>query len=301
MTTNPTDVPQDDDTQVLDAPGDGSAPADEPGDALGGGPEALPTGEETAAEELVITLGDEGSEDDDDLPAEGLTPKAKSAWARLRVEKTEAKRRARELELQLQQAQQRTAPAPVQLGEKPTLDSCDFDAEKLEAALGAWFERKQAVDAEQRRQQEANQAAQSAWNQRLQAFGREKAALPVSDFDEAELAVQEAFNVMQQGIMLKLPKAAKMVYALGKNKKVAGELAAIKDPVDFAFALKELEVTKLKETTRTAAPLPEKTVRGSSPGLVHGKKQLETMRAKAQETGDYTAYYAAKRRAEGRV
>ena len=80
----------------------------------------------------------------------------------------------------------------------------------------------------------------------------------------------------------------------GKNPVKAKELAAINDPVKFAFAIAKME-TQLKVTNKKTAPTPEKTVRGT--GGVSGtvSNKLNELKAKAQASGDYTDYFAFKR------
>jgi len=81
---------------------------------------------------------------------------------------------------------------------------------------------------------------------------------------------------------------ALVVYALGKNPKKAKELAAINDPVKFAFAIAKLE-SQLKIQPRKTAPPPERTApSGNAPisGATDG--HLERLRSEAMRTGDMT-------------
>lgn len=289
---DPTDT-DDDETAVLEAPQDEPSTVDEPeGDA--------PAIDEDEPEEVSITFGDEATPDDDEIPEEELTPKGRAAWAKLRIERTAARREARELKQRLEAQQTQAAPAPVSLGAKPTLEGADFDGEKFAEQLEAWHEQRQKVESEQRKRQEQQQQAESAWRERLGTYGKAKAELKVPDFDAAELAVQETFSLTQQGVMLKgCTNPAQMVYALGKNPKKAKELSALTDPVDFAFAIAKLE-TQLKVTPRATAPLPEKAIRGTAPGSAQSSRTLDALKETARRTGDYSAYMAAKRKAEGR-
>ena len=94
---------------------------------------------------------------------------------------------------------------------------------------------------------------------------------------------------------------ALVIYALGKNPKKAKELAAITDPVKFAFAVAKLE-SQLKVTNRKAPPPPEKTMRGTGPGSGAVDSTLERLREEAARTGDMTKvirYKAEQRRKNG--
>jgi len=111
----------------------------------------------------------------------------------------------------------------------------------------------------------------------------------VRDYDEAEHTVMETLNVTQQGVVLQgAENPALVVYALGKNIKRAKELAAITDPVRFAFAVAKLEA-QLKVTPRTKPPAPEKPMpSGTAPVSGATDSTLERLREEAARTGDFS-------------
>lgn len=251
--------------------------------------ESTETTEETAAEpdETVVTIGDEAPEDDAEL---AKAPE----WVK------ELRKNHRETQRQLREANEKLAAVsgadikPAALGEKPTLESCDFDPAKFESELTSWHQRKLAADEEARKKQEGESAAKAAWQAKLDAYGQAKAKLKVKDVDEVEAVVQEVMSTTQQGVILQgAENPALVVYALGKNLKKAKELAAIKDPVKFAFAVAKLE-TQLKVTTRKA-PAPEEKIKGSGPITGTVDSQLTRLRADAEKTGDYTKVNEYKR------
>lgn len=246
----------------------------------------------------VIDQDDQGegdSEDDDDevvvsIGEEAPPPEEQQQapeWVReLRKQHRELQRKNRELEAKLQTTQ--TETKPVALGKKPTLDDYDYDAEKFEAALTDWYERKKQADSELERARQAEEAQKQSWQEKLNSYSKAKAGLKVRDFEDAEATVSELFNVTQQGVVLQgADNPALVIYALGKNQKKAAELAKIDDPVKFAFAVAKLE-KELKVTNRKAAPAPERTISGT--GRVSGAvdSTLERLRAEAEKTGDYT-------------
>jgi hypothetical protein len=97
---------------------------------------------------------------------------------------------------------------------------------------------------------------QKAWQAKLDGYSKAKAELRSKTLKMPRQPAQELFNVTQQGVMLQgADNPALVIYALGKNPKKAAELAAIKDPVKFAFAVAKLE-KELKVTNRKAAPPP---------------------------------------------
>ena len=247
-------------------------------------------GEES--DEVVVSIGEEAPPPEEQTQA--------PEWVReLRKTNRELQRQNRELQGKLQTSAQ-TEIKPVVLGKKPSLEDHDYDAEKFEEALTHWFERKRQADEVNAKQEAEVMTQQKAWQAKLEGYGKAKAELRVKDFDDAEAMAQELFNVTQQGVMLQgADNPALVVYALGKNPKKAQELAAIKDPVKFAFAVAKLE-KDLKVTNRKAAPPPERIVSGT--GRVSGAvdSTLERLREDAARTGNMTKviqYKAQKRTA----
>jgi len=244
------------------------------------------------SDEVVVSIGEEAPPPEEQTQA--------PEWVReLRKTNRELQRQNRELQGKLQTSAQ-TEIKPVVLGKKPSLEDHDYDAEKFEEALTHWFERKRQADEINAKQEAEVMTQQKAWQAKLEGYGKAKAELRVKDFDDAEAMAQELFNVTQQGVMLQgADNPALVVYALGKNPKKAQELAAIKDPVKFAFAVAKLE-KDLKVTNRRAAPPPERIVSGT--GRVSGAvdSTLERLREDAARTGNMTkviAYKAQKRTA----
>src|ERR1044072_581125 len=97
----------------------------------------------------------ESQEDDIEIPTfadEGEEQEGDTDLVRhLRAELRRTQARAKELEV----AQ---APKPkIVIGEKPTLEGCEWDEEKFETELTAWHERKRQADAEANAGREAEQ------------------------------------------------------------------------------------------------------------------------------------------------
>lgn len=250
-------------------------------------------GEKTEGDddEVVVSIGEE-------TPPPEETTRAPEWVRELRKADREKARRIKELEAKLNAAAA-TETKPVALGAKPKLDEFDYDADRFEQALDAWHDRKRQHDLETERVRQAEQQQQQAWQAKLEGYSKAKAELKVRDYEDAEAIAQEVFNVTQQGIVVQgADNPALVIYALGKNPKKAKEIAGIKDPVKFAFAVAKLE-KELKVTNRKAAPPPERTIQGT--GRVSGAvdSTLERLRAEAEKTGNYTKViqYKAQRRA----
>ena len=250
--------------------------------------------DESDEETVVVTIGEEAPPPEEQEHAEA------PQWVKeLRKTNRELARKNRELESKLKSTT--TETKPVELAPKPKLEDHDYDTDKYEAALEQWHEQKRTHDAAKAKAVAEAEAAEQQWQTKLTTYGKSKAELKVKDFEDAEAVVQETLSVTQQGILMKgASNPAVLVYAIGKNPKKAKELAAITDPVEYAFAVAKLE-TQLKVTQRKAPP-PEKVVSGS--GGISGSgavdSTLERLRAEAAKTGDYTKvtqYRMSKRQA----
>lgn len=243
--------------------------------------------DESGNDEVVVSIGDEETpSSDEDTPA--------PEWVKeLRKNHRQLQKENRELKSQVQ-AVTGAVQKPVELGNKPTLEGCDYDAEKFEAELEGWHDRKIKKDAEAANAAKLAEESNKVWQATLDDYAKAKTELKVKDFVDAEEFVKDTFSVTEQGIILQGSKnPAIVVYALGKNPKKAKELSAIKDPIKFARAIFELE-SQLKVTNRKAPPAPERTVRGSAPSSGTVDSTLDRLRAEADKTGNYTKVMAYK-------
>jgi desulfoferrodoxin (superoxide reductase-like protein) len=287
---------QDDDTIVIEDEGQSTEQTTDEQQSVGDQGEDQTTEDgEGESDEVIVSIGEEAPPPEEQTHA--------PEWVReLRKTNRELQRQNRELQGKLQSTAQ-TETKPVVLGKKPSLEEHDYDADKFEAALADWFDRKRQADEAQAKQEAEVMNQQKAWQAKLDGYGKAKAELRVKDFEDAEAVAQELFNITQQGVVLQgADNPALVIYALGKNPKKAKELSDIKDPVKFAFAVAKLE-KELKVTNRKAAPPPERIVSGT--GRVSGAvdSTLERLREEAARTGNLTKviqYKAQKRSASSK-
>lgn len=238
--------------------------------------------EADADDEVIISIGEESPPQEDEH-------KDAPSWVReLRKKNREDSRRIRELEEQLKAVKGGAEEKPAQLKAKPKLEDYDYDTEKYELELTSWYDQKRAFDEAKAKEKSQLEAAEKAWQQKLTDYQTAKSSLKVKDYEDAEMVAQDTLSTTQQGIILQgSENPALVIYALGKNPQKAKELAAINDPVKYAFAVAKLE-TQLKVSQRKAAPPPERTISGT--GRVSGTvdSTLDRLRADAERTGDYT-------------
>ncbi len=267
--SDPEDTPED------PAPEDNPEPKDEP-------------------EELVISIGDEELKDDDEIDE-----KDPNWTTQLRKRDRESRRQIRELkeQLRIRETQQVDPEPQIKSTPKPTLESCDFDTEQYENDLEVWHENQRKIKEAESKAQEKTKVDQASWQERISTYQKAKTELKVRDFDDAEHTIKDVLSVTQQGILLQgADNAALLIYALGKNPKKAKELAALSDPVKFAFAIAKLE-TQLKVAPRKAPP-PEKMLKNSGGGAsssAASDAHLATLEAEAEKTGNRSKIIEYKR------
>jgi len=249
--------------------------------------EAPEQDEDAVEDEVIVSVGDAPP------PQPVEEEKDPRLVNKLRKLLREQERKVREYEGKLKAAAP-VEPPPPTLGAKPKLEDLDYDAEKYETALAAWFERKRAADDHATKQKQAEETQRQAWQARLDGYAKAKASLRVRDYEEAEHAVTDALDVTQQGIIVSgSENPALVTYAIGKDPAKLKELKAITDPVKFAFAVAKLE-TQLKVTPRKPASAPETIVKSNTRTSGSVDSQLERLRADADRTGDYTQVFRYK-------
>jgi cell fate (sporulation/competence/biofilm development) regulator YlbF (YheA/YmcA/DUF963 family) len=256
---------------------DGGAEVEE--GAEGEGAEAA-EGEE--ASEISITIGEPDAAEEDE---EGAKPWVKE----LRRNQREMARALRDKDAEIARLKGATSTTVEPLGEEPTFEGCNYDPDTFRTKVLEWTTRKAAIEQQQRDGEQAAQAERAKWQTRLGAVQAEASKLKVPDYAEASDTLESTFSPLQMGIVLGGPNdpkvSAQLRYALGKNPKKARELAAITDPVKFAFAIAHVEV-QLKVTPRKTAPTPERMARSSTAGNSPVDNTLAKLQAAADKSGD---------------
>lgn len=273
---------------ILCAVPEGDPPAAEEGPPSGEGEGDPPAAEEDPGE-VAVSIGEEAP------PAEDEEQEKAPQWVKdLRKSQRELARENRELKAKLEGKAPEAKPA-AEIGPKPKLEDYDYDTEKFEQDLAAWHDRKRAADDAAAAAKAKEDEATAAWQATLNSYGKAKGELKISGVEEAEAQAEEALSVTQQGLILQgAENAALVIVALGKNPTALKKIAAIKDPVKFAFAVAKLE-DKLKVTPRKAPPPPESVPNGSAPKSGSVDSTLERLRVEAEKTGDYTKVTQYKR------
>jgi hypothetical protein len=181
-------------------------------------------------------------------------------------------------------------PQVIEVGEKPTMESCDYDEGKFETELDAWKERGRQAEEAKAQVNKQHEAERAELEKDLQRYAEKRDALKIRDFEAVKADVVAAMSPNHISAIIQAAKdPAKVIYALGKHPAKLAALAAMTNFPKFIAAIVEVEGTlKVTKTTRNR-PEPESTVRGSAPLSAASKdKHLAKLEAKASQTGNRT-------------
>jgi hypothetical protein len=243
-------------------------------------------------EQFTVTIKGEEPEDEDG--GESETPVIRTLRQKLR----EAERKAKALEREKTEAS--AAKQSAELPPRPKLEDFDYDDAKFAEGLESWIDQKKAHDATKKAEQDERTATQREFEERQTGYNTRKVALGAADFDDAEATVDEVLSVHQRGMLIDAAERPELiVYALGTKPKLAAQLAAIKNPVRFIAEIVRLE-GKLEVSTTRKPPAPEKRLATTGGAVTGTNQQVAKLKAAAEASGDYTAYFAAKRKAENK-
>lgn len=168
--------------------------------------------------------------------------------------------RIKELELKNQQ------PAVSPAGPRPTQwdEGIDGDEEIFAQKIIEWDRAVQKEEEAKTVAQKETEQVQLKFQSKLSSYETEKTTLGIKDFADAEAEVKSALSDAQKGILVHgAEKPALLIAALGKSPEKLKALAAITDPIEFAFAAAKLE-GQAKMERRRPATSPESQVSGSA-------------------------------------
>ena len=246
--------------------------------------------DEPEGEEQTDGEADQDIEDDISFGDDGAAPAPESESSVIR----DLRRANRELAKKVSTYERGQRQQVVEIGPKPTLESCGYDEEAFENRLDEWKAQKAEADRVAQAEQERAEAERKTWEGIKTAYEADKATLKVGNYAEAEEEVFSALSEQHQALLMKSGKGAQLVVALARSPERLRELSEM-NLADAAMMIGEL---RGKVQMKSRAPMsPERRVSGNAGFAGGSSKQLEKLRAKAQQTGDYTEYYAAKRAA----
>jgi hypothetical protein len=244
-------------------------------------------GEAPQEDDLVVTI--EGAAEPEEEEASA------PSWVKeLRKKNREDQKRIRELEQQLQANQS----GVVQVApKKPKLEDFDYDADAFEKAMDSYYADKAKHDAELEKRAKEQEEQQKQWQERQAAYIETKKRFKPEAMKEAEDEVVSTLPPARQAMIIDIADdPGTIVYALGKNPAKLRELAAIKSDGRFIKALTQLEAKITVQTKTKTPPPPERTITGAGRTPGSTAANLEKLKQEAEQSGDYSKYFAEKRR-----
>lgn len=207
------------------------------------------------------------------------------------------KEKDRELKELLRQSQQSAPQQPVitQPPRMPKLDDADieYDEAVYHERMTKWAEENGKYLEQKRTQEQQQEQLQAVHQQKVANYQQRVKALKVQGYQEAEQAVLDDVPlVIQNAILHESEKPEMVVLALGRNADLRKQLAEATNPVAIGRLLERIEskARLMPKAKTTAATTPE--VKGSNGAVINN---LDKLKAKALETGNWDPYFAAKR------
>lgn len=252
--------------------------------------------EEDQEEEFLFdgqAIADPELGDDDDQ--EGDTELVKRLRAQLRENKRLIKESAQKKD---------PANIPADMPRKPEMgdEGIDWDPEKYAEALDKWNEDKITFQ----QHQAAQEAKREAFGKKFQEgqtryqTERAKALKKYAGFEKAEAAVAELPEPLQAGLMINSKNPAALVMVLGRNADLRKQVedAYNTDHIALGYLIRDIEA-------RAGSKPKAKQQHNSTPDVkgqngIANVGQLEALRKKAEATGNYTEYFAAKKKRESK-
>lgn len=207
----------------------------------------------------------------------------------------------KEKDKELREARKQQAHQPVtqqQLTPPPRMpqlsdEGIDYDDAIYSQKVQEWAEsnaKYQSQKAEQERQQ---QSLQQAHQQKIASYQERVKSLKVAGYQQAEQAVIEEVPEQIQAMIIHFAEKPEMVVlALGRNAELRQQMANATDPVAVGRLIGSIE-SKAKimpKPKNKAAATPE--VKGGTGAVLNN---LDKLKEKARETGDWSQYFSAKK------
>ncbi|HHH1980860.1 TPA: scaffolding protein [Yersinia enterocolitica] len=188
--------------------------------------------------------------------------------------------------------------APLQAPRMPQLsdDGIDYDEAIFQQKMQEWSTDSAKFQTNQADQQRQQQQLQQKHQQKLQQYQERSKALKVPNYQQAEKMVMDDVPEQIQGAIIHYAEKPELVVlALGRNAELRKQMAEATDPVEIGRLIGTIES---KAKTMPKAKSSASTVPAVKGGSGAALNNLDKLREKAQETGDYSAVIAAKRKAK---
>lgn len=261
---------------------------DERDNDLDGGDDAdLGTGDDEEADEgddaPGFDDGDDGEDDDGELPK------------RLRARINDQGHVIATLSRKLAETSSAARPAAIEVGERPTLEGCDYDEDRLRTETDAWIDRKIAASTTEGA---APTTAEEEARQDVERYQASISKLTYADAGDVVGKAREALTPAQEFMISQASnEPGKLLYALGRHPEKLAELVRISNPAKFIVRVATLEANMKSGSNRRQAPQPERIPRGNAAARTGSVDQTEAkLEKEARRSGDRTALIEYRRK-----
>lgn len=205
----------------------------------------------------------------------------------------EKERELKELRRQPATQQQVTPPQPPRMPQLSD-DGIDYDESVFQQRMQEWSTEATKFQSYQAEQQRQHQDLQQRHQLKIQQYLERSKALKVHNYQQAEqLVIDDVPESIQGAIIHYAEKPELVVLALGRNAALRKQVAEATNPVELGRLIGTIEskAKTMPKAKTTSATIPE--VKGNGGAAINN---IDKLREKAQETGDYSALIAAKRK-----
>lgn len=177
---------------------------------------------------------------------------------------------------------------PIVVGNRPTIEECEFDQEEFDRRFEEWEQRREARRQQDQRIEQSQQQQQERWQQVQNSYQQAKQKLPFADKQEAERAAFDELTDIQQAVIASVAdNPALVIYAAGKSATKLAEIASIDDPLKLAKYIGRMEAS-MTVKKRARPPQPDTPLKGGTISASADKHEAK-LEKEAERTGDRTA------------
>lgn len=224
-------------------------------------------------------VDEEDGDGDDDLPK------------RLRARINEQGHVIATMSRRLAEQSETARPAAIEVGERPTLESCDYDEDRFHSEIDAWTDRKLAAAQQDR---DAPRTAEDEARADVERYEASISKLPYADAAEMVAKARAGLTPAQEFMLSQACRdPGKLLHALGRHPQKLAELVGVRNPAKFIAKAVTLEAN-MKSGTRRQAPQPERIPRGNAAPKGVDKEEAR-LEKEAERTGDRTQLQAYRR------
>lgn len=263
--------PEDDDRDLdLEEGEQGDLDADEGGEG----------GDEGDDDDVGFVDDDEDGGEGDDLPK------------RLRARINEQGHVIATMSRRLAEQSETSRPAAIEVGDRPTLEGCDYDEDRLATETDAWIDRKLAAAQQER---DTPRTAEDEARADVERYEASITKLPYADAAEMVGKARAGLTPAQEFMISQAcSEPGKLLHALGRHPQKLAELVSVKNPAKFIAKAVTLEANMKSGSNRRQAPQPERIPRGNAAPKSADKEEAR-LEKEADRTGDRTALQAYRR------